>query len=114
MKKETELVILISSDTMGQGSPELGQILIKSYLATLDDLPRTPDCLLFINAGVRLTTKDSTVLEDLRTLECKGTRLLSCGTCLNYFELGEPEVGSVSNMQTLSEVMASAKRLICL
>lgn len=111
---ENDLVILISSDALGEGARELGQILIKSYLATLPDLPRIPDCLIFVNAGVRLTCQGSTALDDLKDLEARGTRILSCGTCLNYYELGEPEAGEVSNMQAISETLASAGRLICL
>ena len=114
MEKEPNLVILITNDAMGQGSKELGQILIKSYLATLIDLPQLPDYLLFINGGVLLTAQESSVLEDLQALEDKGTKLLSCGTCISYFELGDPAAGSVSNMQTLSGIMASAERLVSL
>ena len=113
-ESDPKLVILISKDAMGDGSKELGRILIKSYLATLVDLPQTPSHLIFVNAGVFLTAKDSAVLEDLKDLEAKGTRILSCGTCINFFELGEPAVGTVSNMQTISGLMASAERLISL
>jgi selenium metabolism protein YedF len=114
MEKEPKLVILITNDAMGQGSKELGQVLIKSYLATLPDLPGILDYLIFVSAGVHLTCQGSTALDDLKALVAKGTRILSCGTCLNFFELGEPEVGEVSNMQAISESMASAKRLISL
>ena len=114
MEKNPDLVILISSDAMGDGSRELGQILIKSYLATLIDLPQTPDYLIFVNGGVFLTAKGTEVLEDLKELEAQGTRILSCGTCVNFFELGEPAAGSISNMTTISGLLASANLLISL
>ena len=114
MEKNPDLVILIGSDAMGDGSKDLGQILIKSYLATLIDLPQTPDYLIFVNAGVYLTAKGTVVLEDLKELEGKGTKILSCGTCVNFFELGEPAAGTISNMTTISGLLASANHLISL
>ena len=114
MEKNPDLVVLVSRDTMGDGSRELGQILIKSYLSTLIDLPQTPSHLIFVNGGVYLTAKGTAVLEDLKELEAKGTRILSCGTCINFFELGEPAIGTISNMQTISGLMASAGHLISL
>ncbi|NLA82639.1 MAG: sulfurtransferase-like selenium metabolism protein YedF [Clostridiaceae bacterium] len=105
-------VIAIGSDAMGRGSDDLGRILMKSFIGALTELATPPDYILFVNAGVRLTTKGSNALEDLGDLEAKGTQLLSCGTCLNFFELGQPEKGSISNMMTILEVMASADKLI--
>ena len=114
MEKNPDLVILISSDAMGNGAKDLGQILIKSYLATLIDLPQPPSHLIFVNAGVYLTAKGTEVLEDLKDLEARGTRILSCGTCISFFELGEPAIGTISNMATISGLLASAGHLISL
>ncbi|HHX29935.1 MAG TPA: sulfurtransferase-like selenium metabolism protein YedF [Clostridiaceae bacterium] len=105
-------VIVISSDEMGQGSHELGKILMKSFIGALTEHERRPDYILFVNAGVRLTTEGSNALEDLLDLESTGTRLLSCGTCLNYFELGQPLAGEISNMASILAVMAGAEKLI--
>lgn len=113
-QSKARFVVAIGSDEMGQGSHELGKILMKSFIGALTEHDPVPDTMVFVNAGVRLTTAGSTALEDLKELEEAGTRLLSCGTCLNYFELGEPEVGSISNMAAILEVMAGADRLISL
>ena len=111
-KDKEKLVVVISSDEMGQGSPDLGKILIKSFIGALTELASPPASLIFVNGGVRLTTEGSNVLEDLRDLEAKGCELLSCGTCLNFFELGQPQAGSISNMMAILETMASADKLI--
>ncbi len=111
-KKKDLFVVAITSDEMGRGSPDLGRILMKSFIGALTEYDRLPDHLLFLNGGVQLTTKGSNALEALRELDDRGVQIYSCGTCLNFFELGQPEVGGISNMATTLELMAEAGRLI--
>lgn len=110
-KKST--VVVISSSLMGEGDPELGTALMKSYLYALaqqDEMPRT---LLFYNGGVKLTCEDSASLEDLKSLEAQGVEILSCGTCLNFYGLTEKlQVGSVTNMYVIAEKMSQADLII--
>jgi selenium metabolism protein YedF len=105
-------VVVIPSDQMGRGQEELGHILIRAFLHTLTEIDR-PDTMIFFNTGVKLTVKDSEVLEDLQTLEQKGVQLLVCGTCLDYFGLKDKiAAGRVSNMYTIAETMLAAGRLV--
>ena len=49
------LVLLIASEGVGQGdSPELGGILMRSFLHTLVEAQPLPDVALFLNSGGRL------------------------------------------------------------
>ena len=48
---ENDLVILISKRCPGEGAREPARFSSKSYLATLPDLPRIPDCLIFVKRG---------------------------------------------------------------
>lgn len=105
--------VVISSDSMGQGSEELGQILSKSYLHALTGMEQLPDSIIFYNSGVRLVTDDSNALEDLNTLAAAGVDILSCGTCLNFFQLEDKmAVGRVSNMAEICNKMISARHLV--
>ena len=107
------LVIAISSDRMGRGDDELGSVLIRSFIHTLLTLDPRPDVLLFYNTGVKLTGRDSAVIDDLRELEAKGASLLICGTCVNFFDLKEQiGAGKISNMYDIASIMATAGRLI--
>ncbi len=100
----SDLVIMVSKDTMGSGSEELGRILMKGYLYALTEVDPLPNTLIFVNGGVRLTCQGSESLEDLRRLEERGVEILSCGTCLDYFKLkSDLAVGGVSNMYTIVE-----------
>jgi len=76
----------------------------------LKPLPATIICY---NAGVKLTAKDSTARDDLQHLEKAGAEILVCGTCVNYFGLGDQvAVGRISNMYEIAETMAGAARLV--
>lgn len=110
---DSGLVVAIGRNTMGEGSQELGQILIKGFVFALRELVPPPTHVLFFNSGVRLTSSDSNCLEDLRALEAAGTVILTCGTCTNYFEITEKlGVGEIANMYGIVTAMAGAKRLI--
>lgn len=106
-------VILIGSDQMGQGDIKLGQILMKSFLFTLPEAETTPDVMLFINSGVKLTTGGSEVLEPLEQLIGLGVEIASCGLCLEYFDLKDKlAVGRISNMLETVNTLAQAGRII--
>jgi hypothetical protein len=52
-------------------------------------------------------------LDPLRTLADRGTEILSCGTCLDFYHLKEKlQVGVVSNMFTIAQRLTGAGRLI--
>lgn len=110
---KTGLVVALGSDAMGAGSPELGRILIKSYLYTLTELDEAPTHLLFFNSGAQLCAEGGNCLDDLKALEAKGCTLLVCGTCADYYDIRDKlAVGRISNMQTIAGTMARAAQLI--
>ncbi len=110
------LVLVVPSQFMGRGEhEELGQILIRGFLHTLNEVSPLPDVIIFFNSGVKLTVEGSPVLEDLRSLEAQGVQILICGTCLGYYGLKEKvAVGEVSNMYTIAETMMQAGKVVSL
>jgi selenium metabolism protein YedF len=106
-------VAFISSDAMGSGSDELGRLLMKNFLFTLTELETAPDVLLFVNAGVKLTSEGSEALEALEKLACMGADIASCGLCLDYFHLKDKlAVGRVTNMLDIAETLQKAGRTV--
>ena len=106
-KKKT--VVVISADHMGEGSEELGRILIKGFLFALTQQEHLPSTVLFYNGGAKLTTEGSASLEDLKTLEANGVEILTCGTCLDYYGLKDKlAVGGVTNMYVIVEKQMQA------
>ncbi len=107
------LVLVVSSDVMGRGEAELGNILIRGFFHTLGEVAPLPETIIFFNTGVKLACQGSQVLDDLSALEAEGVELLACGTCLNYFELTEAlAVGQVSNMYDIAETMLGAGKVV--
>lgn len=108
-----DLVIVISGNILGQGSDELGTSLMKSYLFALTEVSPKPKALIFMNAGVYLTTECTPVLESLELLDAAGVEILSCGACLNFFGLGDKLIiGQVGNMYAFAEKMNQAAKTI--
>ena len=110
--KTGSLVFLITRDTLGHGSEELGAVLMKSFFFTMTELEPLPRAVLFLNSGVRLTVKGSPVLEHIRNLEGRGVEIISCGTCLDYFGLkDELAAGTIGNMYTIMELLTADKAI---
>ncbi|MDW7644252.1 MAG: sulfurtransferase-like selenium metabolism protein YedF [Desulfuromonadales bacterium] len=106
-------VVFVSSDKMGSGDDELGHILMKNFIFTLLEINPVPDALYFVNAGVKLTTKGSDVLEALARLADQGADIASCGLCLEFFDLKESlAVGRATNMLDTVETLSKAGRII--
>lgn len=111
--ENNQLVIAFGQKTMGAGDPELGEILLKSYIYSLTELDTPPEHLLFFNSGAFLTNQASTVLKDLQVLVEKGTQISTCGACLDFYQIKETlAIGEITNMYGITEVMAQAKKVI--
>lgn len=104
---------LITTDKLGKGSDELGRILMKSFLYTLSEKKPYPDFMVFLNSGVKLTTEGSESIDDLMNLKEGGVEIVSCGTCLDFFEIkSKLKVGSVSNMYDIVDKISSSTNTI--
>lgn len=102
-------VYLIASDKLGEGEPELGEILIKGFLSTLLDIKPLPKKVIFLNSGVKLAVLEADLKKVLEDLEAAGVKILLCGTCLDYYELSDQvEVGEVSNMYEIVDSINSS------
>jgi len=111
--KEDSIVIVITSDKLGQGAEELGKVLMKSYTYALTETTTLPKVVLFLNSGVKLTVKGSEVLENIKKLEDLGVEIVSCGTCLDFYQIKDKlQVGIVGNMYSIIEKMNSAGKVI--
>ena len=106
-------VAAIGSDRMGEGSDELGHILMKSFLFAVTQLDMLPDKMLFYNGGAKLTVEGSECLADLKALEEQGVEIMTCGTCLDFYGLKDKlAVGSVTNMYSIVETLQGAMSVI--
>lgn len=105
-------VYFITTNTLGQGSPDLGEVLMKSLMVTLTQ-QAPPASALLLNTGVYMAVEGSSVLEQLQKLAAAGTEILVCGTCLNYYKLIEKlAVGTVSNMAEINSRLNGPHKVI--
>lgn len=113
MNFDDTLTIVITSDKLGEGAEELGVTLMKSYIFALSENDVVPENIIFMNAGVKLTVEGSNCLESLNKLKDKGSKIMSCGTCLDFYGLKDKLViGDISNMYSIVEEMNKAAKTI--
>lgn len=106
--------VFFNKDSIGTNEGELGRNLAKMAIFTLSESENIPAYVLFMNEGVKLVTGiEPQIVENLNTLIEKGTKVLVCGTCLNFYGLkDELKVGTVSNMYDILGAMQEADKVI--
>jgi sulfur relay (sulfurtransferase) complex TusBCD TusD component (DsrE family) len=110
-----DTVILVTNNGMGNADIALQQKLISKYFQLLMQNGNPPAAICFYTNGVYLTVKNSPVLGELKALEEKGTRLIICSTCLDYFGIGDQvQVGIVGGMPDIIEAQTKAAKVITL
>lgn len=107
------VVYFMTTNLLGQGSPDLGQVLMKSLMVTLNEMSPPPLAILLLNSGVMSACEGSPVLELLQSLSGKGVTIISCGTCLEYYKLKDKlKVGRVGNMLEINGYLAGEAKVI--
>ena len=97
----------------GNGEPDLGDKLMKSFLSMLWESETIPDRIVCLNSGIFLTTGGSHVEDILRKFEEKGSEILSCGTCLEYYNRKDTLIiGKPTNMKDTVEAMLNFKKVL--
>jgi selenium metabolism protein YedF len=108
-----KLLVYIDGETMGRGNDELGKVLVRAFLNTLKELETKPWRFIFINTGVKLASQESEYIGILKEIEAAGVEILSCGTCLDFFNLKEKiGVGRISNMFEILSSFSEATHVI--
>lgn len=111
--RDKGMTVVLSSGQMGQGDEALGKLLMKGFLYALTQQDKLPGTILLYNGGAKLSCEGSDSLGDLKELEAQGVEILTCGTCLNHYGLGDKlAVGSITNMYEIVERMTGAKKIV--
>lgn len=105
--------LYLASDKMGEGDPELGRKLMKSFLAELAKSDQHIDVVGCANSGIMLTTEGSEVIDSLKKLEERGVQIATCGTCLDHMKRRDKLlIGGVGTMDMTVQVMTTATKII--
>lgn len=107
--------VFIGKEIIGEGDNELGKNLMKMFFYTLSESDNLPKYILFMNGGVKVPTLNEQAAEHLKDIEEKGTEIMVCGTCLNFYNLEDKlKAGKVSNMYDISNAMKEVDKVITL
>ncbi len=106
--------LYLSSDCLGGGTDEvLGKKLLLLFLEKLAGSDVRVDLIGCVNGAVKLTTGEGVGLESLKALQGRGSRIASCGTCLDHLGLRDSlKIGEVGSMDMTVQAMAIADRVI--
>lgn len=108
-------VVIVNSESMGQGDEEVGKQILGSFLRKVALQAQKPDAMIFYNAGVKLMAEGSRFLADLEVLDQQGVDLIACGTCVGYFNLADKMVlGRVSDMQEIARILVNTESITTL
>jgi intracellular sulfur oxidation DsrE/DsrF family protein len=98
---------------LGQAPEDLQLRVLGNFLMLLEGAEERPAALLFYTDGVKLVCEGSPVLDQLRGFESLGVPVISCRTCVEYFDLKEKvKVGTVGGMPAIMEAMARADKVV--
>ena len=101
-------VVLLESNTLGAPDEKLGAILIGNCLRLLGQRQDLPEYIVLLNGGVLLATKGAETLEHLQALEQKGVKIVSCRTCVDYFDIEKDiAVGVIDGMVAILEILST-------
>jgi selenium metabolism protein YedF len=110
---DKDYVVVFAKDRIGEGDNELGLVLAGSMLNTIKEYDVLPQKIIFLNSGINLVLKGAPALVHLNELEKRGVDIITCGTCLNYFEKAdELAVGRVTNMYEILDSILKAGKVV--
>ena len=112
---DRDFLLLITSSEIGVGEQDLGTKLTELFFNVLSESEQRPAKIIFLNSGIFLTTLGSPVADKLKKLEDEGTEVVSCITCLTYFERMEKlVVGKPSDMKDTVSSLTRFKKVVTL
>lgn len=102
---DDEFVVVLSSDRLGFGDEAFSQKLLEGFIYSLSEKDKIPTFVILYNYGVRLSTINENTISDFKKLEEKGSTILSCGLCLENYNLRNLlKVGEVTNMDKIVDL----------
>ena len=110
---EPQPTVVLRSESLGEGHPELGLQLMTEFFQALLDHPEPPAALLLYHSAVRLALDGSPVQDAIRQLAARGCEVLVCKTSLQKLAAGQrPLTGRVAALAELTDRMRQAGHLL--
>ena len=108
-------LLLVTRESMGSAPQELQTVLIINFFRTLLKENQTPGTIFFYADGVKLNIHGSVIEDLLIELENRGTSIVTCTTCLNYYDiLPALSTGKKGGMADLIRLIGCSEKVITL
>ncbi len=105
--------VVIKSKEMGTADKALAENLLIGFIHVLSEAEKLPSHVLLYGEGVKMTCKGSSSIDDLKVLESKGVEILSCGTCLDYYEIADKlQVGNKTTMADTVRILSEVDKVV--
>ena len=106
-------VVFIDSDCLGSGDDDLGGALMLAAIKNMPEAGMIPSHIIFMNSGVKLVAAENPALKDLQRLTEAGCDIISCGTCLDWFDMQDSfAVGRRGTMIEALNLTDNAEHLV--
>lgn len=113
MTVDGSLLLLIKSNMLGDGEPDLGEKLLRAFLTQLLESGSVPARIICMNSGIFLTTEGSSMEDLMDRFESEGSEILSCGTCLEYYKRADLLVaGKPTNMRDTVNALLTFRKVL--
>lgn len=110
-----DLLIILTSKSLGHGSEELGKILMKFFLKSLSAAAAKPKAILLLSDAVHLACENSAALSSLTVLVEQGIKIFVDGTSVDYYQIEQKiKIGQVASMLAICGEIMNAGRIISL
>ncbi|MFD1471574.1 sulfurtransferase-like selenium metabolism protein YedF [Companilactobacillus mishanensis] len=105
--------VVLKTTEMGAGEKALTQNLMNAFIHQLTEQKEKPKNIIMYAEGVNLAKKGSDALNDLIELEKDGVNVLSCGICVDYYELNKKlGVGGITTMPEVVDLMSGEDNVV--
>lgn len=106
-------VVVLKSELMGEGDPQLGTLLMRAFINSLKETDQLPSSIILYNSGVKLAIDGSDTAASLAEMENKGVTIICCGTCVDFYELKPViKIGTISNMFRITQLTSEAGHVV--
>lgn len=110
---QEKTTIIVNKYGMGEAPLELSHTLAINFFSIINQEHINPNYICFYAEGVKLTTTGSPIIQELKSLESKGCKIIVCKTCLTYYNLIEQiEVGTIGTMLDIIGTQQNSTKII--
>jgi selenium metabolism protein YedF len=113
MPVNKDILLILKSSVLGDSEPDLGETMMEKFLQVLYESDELPAKIICMGTAVFLTTSGSRFNSILKKFQDRGSEVLSCCTCLEYYNrMDKLKVGTPTNMKETVGALLSFKKVI--